>query len=66
MARKKILTSEEIEREKFKIIQEIINCDNWIYRCIGNAEAQKIWLDRKNDFEFTLAQLESENEINLL
>ena len=66
MAKQKILTSEEIESEKFKLLQEIINCDNWIYRSIGNAEAQQIWLQRKNDFEFTLSQLETDNEINLL
>jgi hypothetical protein len=66
MGRKKILTFSEVESEKFKILQEIINCDNWIYRTIGNPEAQQVWVQRKNDFEFTLSQLETDNEINLI
>jgi len=66
MARKQILTSEEIDKQKFALVQEIVNCDNWIYRTIGNPEAQQVWLDKKNDFEFMLYQLDQQNEIGLL
>lgn len=63
MARKKTLTSEE---KKFQLMQEIVNCDNWIYRSIGLPEVQQIWLERKNDFEFMLQDLEQQNEIEIL
>lgn len=63
MARKKTLTFEE---KKFQLMQEIVNCDNWIYRSIGLPEVQQIWLERKNDFEFMLQDLEQQNEIEIL
>ena len=63
MGRKKTLTFEE---KKFQLLQEIINCDNWIYRSIGLPEVQQIWLERKNDFEFMLQDLEQQNEIEIL
>lgn len=63
MARKKTLTFEE---KKFQVLQEIINCDNWIYRSIGLPEVQQIWIERKNDFEFMLQDLDQQNEIEIL
>ena len=63
MARKKTLTSEE---KRFQILQEIIICDDWLYRSIGLPEVQKHWLEKRNDFEFMLQDLEQQNEIEIL
>lgn len=58
--------SAEAEQIRHDLIQQLINCDTWIYRTIGNPEAQQVWVERKNDLEFQVDQLEQQNKIGLI
>lgn len=66
MARKVSYTSDQVEKERTRLMNAIINCDNWIFRTIGTPEHHTKWQLEKVNLEFELSQLDSINEINLI
>jgi hypothetical protein len=66
MARKVSYTSDQVEKERTRLMNAIINCDNWIFRTIGTPEHSMKWQLEKENLEFELDQLNSINEIELL
>ena len=52
--------SEDLEKikEQNKILQEIINIDNWITKFIGDPFLQYGWIKKKEEFEKQLKKLQ--------
>ena len=63
MARKQIYTSEEKEKQIVTVTQEIINCDNWIFKLMYDTHLQFLWIEKKQRLEYELQDLTSDDLI---
>lgn len=59
MEQKKNLKSDETV-ERFRITQEIIECDNMIARLFTDPVLQQTFIDKRTDLQFELEQLDPE------
>ena len=62
MGRKVTYTSEEKENQILTVTQEIINCDNWIFKLMYDTHLQFIWIEKKQRLEYQLQDLQTDNE----
>jgi hypothetical protein len=63
MARKQTYTSEEKEKQILTVTQEIINCDNWIFKLMYDTHLQFLWIEKKQRLEYELQDLTSDELI---
>jgi hypothetical protein len=63
MAHKQICTSEEKQKKIAAITQEIINCDDWIFKLMYDTHLQFIWIEKKQRLEYELQDLTSDDLI---
>lgn len=63
MARKQIYTSEEKEKKIVSVTQEIINCDNWIFKLMHDTHLQFLWIEKKQRLEYELQDLTTDDLI---
>lgn len=63
MAHKQIFTSEEKEKKIVSVTQEIINCDNWIFKLMYDTHLQFLWIEKKQRLEYELQDLTTDDLI---
>ena len=63
MAHKRIYTSEEKQKEILRVTQDLINCDDWIFKLMFDSNLQLIWIEKKQRLEYELQDLTSEELI---
>ena len=63
MAHNQIYTSEEKEKKIVSVTQEIINCDNWIFKLMYDTHLQFLWIEKKQRLEYELQDLTTEDLI---
>lgn len=62
MAHKQIYTSEELEKKILSVTQDIINCDDWIFKLMYDAHLQFLWIEKKQRLEYELQDLQTYND----
>lgn len=63
MEHKQIYTSEEKQKKISEITQEIINCDDWIFKLMQDYHLQFLWIEKKQRLEYELQDLTTDEII---
>lgn len=63
MGHNQTYTSDEKEKKIASITQEIINCDDWIFKLMYDTHLQFLWIEKKQRLEYQLQDLQTDELI---